>query len=798
VATIGAQDFKFGLDRRRPRSAGAPGTLWDCQNAHITRGGDIESMRKFEVAYTLPAGTFGLTQAAGQLYTFGSANLAGSVPIGVRYVQCVPEVSANMVRVLHAKAFQSFVYVIAEYDDGMIRHYYNGVRVTDWDSLADGNSTVSTLATYLASKISADSTLSVSASANTVIVSANAPGVPFTIGATAVNVGSLVEVDATATVNITAGTASAGVNQVSQIQAGSLNLLSAPVDWATSNTATATAVAAAISAGGFTATSSGAVIMIKTGGAIGAAGNRVVITPTMAGNVKTTFTNFAGGLSIAINDQTATVATPVLNVSAVREVAAIATVKVIGGSSNPGVNRVSQITAGGVNLMAVPVDWTLSNEATAAAVAASINANATLNGGYTASEAATIITISAPPGQGAFANAILVAVIANGVSTFATNFAGGVSAVTAVSQVSTVTLGGTFETQDLYTITVNGVAYRGTGRASGTGTIAFVYRQRIYSPANTVLQYCALNNAMDWHNTLPASGAGFIDFSQLMDGSERISGLAVYAGYVAIFLPKTTFIYTLSPDATQNLQFQMIPNTGTVAGLSALQFGPDTFYLDSTGVRSLRRADITGTAITNDIGTVLDTFIQSWVNSVGAGVAQTAEAIIEPFDARYWIVIGTRIFVLSLFTTAQVSAWSYYDIGLAFNSLTRIYGKLYARAGNVIYLYGGASRTAYPAANAAPITVSLPFMSAGSPSTFKEWASFDMACSGSWTVTFLVDPDDETAEIQYGTALNTTYAGSLNATVGRTPLVAVRFNCSSGGQATLSSFAASYKSTGDK
>lgn len=788
MSEVAAQDFRFGLDRRRPRVAGAPGTLWDAQNCHITRGGDIEAMRAFVSAYTLPAGTFGLAQAAGQLYTFGSLDLAASMPVGVQYVRCTPAIAtatititggtsspgvnkvtqitagatnllsasvdwvtdnpgtasavaaaitsnraanggytatavaavitilapvgignnglvitptnggnvtttktdfanaiaAGMVRVLHAKAFQRKVYAIIEFDDGMIRHYYNGVLVTDWDALADGNSTVNTLAAYLASKVSVDPTVSVSASGNMVIVTANIAGAPFTISATAINKG-------------------------------------------------------------------------------------------------------------IVDNQTAIVTVSQANVSAVTEVRATATVKVTGGSSNIGINNVSQVTAGGVGLMAAPVDWLLSNEATAAAVAASINANATKNGGYTASQSAAIITISAPPG-GAFYNKVVVAVTANGVSFTPTNFAGGVSVVAAVAQISTVTLGGTFESKDLYTIIVNGVGYATTGRASGMGTTVFIYRQRVYSTANTVLWYCKLNDATNWSDVSPASGAGFIDFSVLMDGSERISGLAVYAGYAAIFLPKTILIYNLAPDATTVSQVQLIPNTGTIAGLSALQFGLDSFYLDSTGVRSIRARDISNVAITNDIGTVLDPFIQSWINSVGIGVAQAAEAVIEPFDARYWLAIGTRIFVLSLFTAAQVSAWSYYDIGLAFNSFTRIYNKLYTRADNIVYLYGGAAGTTYPAVNAAPITVSLPFMSSGSPTTFKEWSSFDMASSGSWAVTFLVDPDDETAEIQYGTAINTTYAGSMNATVGRTSLVAIRFNCSSGGQATLSSFSARYKS----
>ena len=57
--------------------AGVPGTLWLGRNVVISRGGDIERMKKFVPKYELPAGTFGMTEILGQLYVFGSADLAG-------------------------------------------------------------------------------------------------------------------------------------------------------------------------------------------------------------------------------------------------------------------------------------------------------------------------------------------------------------------------------------------------------------------------------------------------------------------------------------------------------------------------------------------------------------------------------------------------------------------------------------------------------------------------------------------------------------------------------------------------
>ena len=86
MAQVEIKDFKYGLNRRRPRIVGVPGSLWTLKNAHITRGGDIESAKKFVNTFTLPASTYGLGQINGQLYVFGSADLAASMPVGVQSV----------------------------------------------------------------------------------------------------------------------------------------------------------------------------------------------------------------------------------------------------------------------------------------------------------------------------------------------------------------------------------------------------------------------------------------------------------------------------------------------------------------------------------------------------------------------------------------------------------------------------------------------------------------------------------------------------------------------------------------
>ena len=154
-------DFKAGMDRRRSQAAGAAGTLWTAENCFVSRGGDIVRAKKFVPTYTLPANTFGLAEIKDQLYVFGSA-AAPSMPTGVQY-QRLQSGSDNMTRVLDAEVFDGGLYVVAEFDDGGIYHFYDGARVTEWDALADAVSGFSLVAEVLARKVSANAAVSAKA-----------------------------------------------------------------------------------------------------------------------------------------------------------------------------------------------------------------------------------------------------------------------------------------------------------------------------------------------------------------------------------------------------------------------------------------------------------------------------------------------------------------------------------------------------------------------------------------------------------------------------------------------------------
>ncbi len=679
-------DFKYGLDRRRDRVAGIPGTLWDAKNCHISRGGDLQRAKKFVPTYALPAGTFGAAQVKGQLYVFGSGTTPAGLPLGVQYQQLISPSAANMTKVHHAVGQDGKLYVIASYDDGNIHHFYNGARVTDWDTLGNANGQQETLADYLSILISSSQDVSAIAYGAVITVSARVTGTPFTISATATDHGA----DATQAITVTSAQA---------------------------------------------------------------------------------------------------------NVAAVTEVRATGGIAILGGTPSPGINTISSVAVDGIPLYVGSVDYLTSNEVTASRVANQITSN-TASHGYSAEAIGHTVVITAAPGTGSSKNGLTVSASGNGnVAIGVSNMAAGVDAVSPVQQIETVTISGVYEDADTYTVTINGIDYSTTGMASGTGTYAFVYKQRIFVPANSLLEYCKIQDATDWHDAAAESGAGFVNMSNESEGTQRLTCAAQYGQYAAIFSAENIRLYSLSTTVSNFNYYQTLDNTGTLAPKSVGAYGnSEVFYLHSTGIRSLRARDSLNITSVNDIGTAIDTYVQEHTSGLSQGSITDAVYVIDPIDGRYWLAIGDKIFVLSYFPSSKINAWTVYEPGFIVSDFVKIKSRIYARSGDTIYLYGGESGAEYPAADEQIVEVGLPFMASGKPATFKGFKGFDMASKNVWEVSCLVDPDDETKEVTVGNLYGSTYSGSSIRMdhVGNQTHIAPKLICRKAGFASISSLAVHY------
>lgn len=125
------ENFNGGMDTRRMAASGTPGTLLELTNAHITRGGEIEKRKAYTAHATLSSTTTGLAADKDGLVSFGSA-AAPAMPAGIRYQRLQHPSGFSLSRVLSWDLYAGKLFVAAEFSNGDIYHFYDGVRSEDW------------------------------------------------------------------------------------------------------------------------------------------------------------------------------------------------------------------------------------------------------------------------------------------------------------------------------------------------------------------------------------------------------------------------------------------------------------------------------------------------------------------------------------------------------------------------------------------------------------------------------------------------------------------------------------------
>ncbi len=684
------QDFRSGVDRRRPIFAGEPGSLWTCINAHLSRGGDVEKRKSFVSKYTLPAGTFGLAATNSALYTFGSAVDPG-VPAGMTYQRLQhPDTTPSMTAILSVELFDGMLYVIAEYSNGDVIHFYNGAVVADWlngivrSAMTDNSG----IASHLATLIQADTAYTTTVLTNVITVTAAVAGTPFTM--------------TTLAENVTGGT----------------------------------------------------------------------------------------------DNQTATVANTISNVAGVSEVLATCTFAVTGGTNSAGVNKVTSIKINGIEVLSVAVDWVTSNSVTAANVATQINSFASTPE-YSATSSGQNVTISAAAGSGATPNGFTVAIDPDGNVTVDAGAAGavvnktmggGVTAVSGQAQRNTITIGGTFEVGDRFTVIIDGKRFGADGNPRNKGRFAHTQENKVWSPVGSLVNFSGVALPAGW-NSVDDAGAGRINAATHAAGSAEVTGLENYQGKMAIFSESTVQIWTVDEDDALNAISQTLKNTGTKSPSSVIAFSDsDVFYLDNRGIRSLRARDSSNAAMVAGVGALIDTYVVEYLQTLTDAQIEAAVAAIDPEDGRFWLAVGTKVFVFSYFPETKISGWTWYEPGFQITEFAIYQKRLYARSGNTVYLYGGDNNATYDAATVdqGKVTVWIPFLSASKDGTYKGLLGADIAALNTWDMVILTDPNNTDRETDIGVMPGVTYGLDDVGVVASVCHFSPKLTCQKDGPAVLS------------
>lgn len=759
MGNIWIKELTGGLDVRRLPETTPGGVLVRGADGHITRGGEFEKRAAFVKAFDLPAGTIGFAHTRTGLVVFGSAASA-VLPTGVDYQRLQHPTDEALTEVLSHDLYDNKLYVSARFADGSIHHFYNGVRVEDW---FDGRARTS--------------------------------------------------------FRVTGGT---GASSLDMISVGGVPAISAPVAWATSNKATATAIAAAIEAHPSTPEYSAYAVE-----------DTVFIIAAAAGeepNGRSVEVTLTGGLTIEP-----------------------ATVSPLSGGGAEGGNVAEgsfRITAGpgsikpavdGVNLTAAAVNWAGTASATAAAVAAAINAH-TSTPDYTASAAGDEVTVrtadntAAVNGEaitfaltgdlsvergGAYGEAEFTVTVGaggvkgasiivkvGGVPLFTTPVLFGANATSSAAAIVaainahtsspdytalaymnrvvirtvektaahngktiTFTKTGIFPTS-LVKPVAGGAAPSSTmvpmadGKADDAftpGTFVKTVGSKVYSTAGSILHFSGIKAPTQW--TTDAIGAGFINLASENSGSEQLTAVERYQSLLAVFAPGVVQVWYIDPDPELNRQSQVLNNTGTSAPRSVTQFGDDDiFYLDASGLRSLRARDSSNAASTTDIGVPIDALLTAKMGALTEAQRNAAVGLINPIDKRFWLILHDEVFVFSFYGNAKVSAWTTYNLSalvdgddtpfIAEQALT-FRDRVYIRSGNAIYVYGGVSGPLVYDNTMADAW--LPFLDANTPTTKKRWTGVDVAATGVWQISAAMEPTDQEFSEVVANISETTY-----------------------------------------
>jgi hypothetical protein len=425
-------------------------------------------------------------------------------------------------------------------------------------------------------------------------------------------------------------------------------------------------------------------------------------------------------------------------------------------------NAITSVKVDGTEILGSPVKWMHSNADTMTQIVKRITDYASTPE-YAAAVEDGRISLYAPAGSGVNGNGRIITVLGLGDVTTAnySTFSGGADAAPAIQQRVRYTIEGSFSVGSTIqlvatkTIDPSSPVYWGRSRVTGTTPVsALTFKTKAHVTSGSSLFFSGVNQPKEWGED--GVGAGFINMSNNNGGNEVLTGLALYQGQLAAFARRSVQVWSIDPDPANNRQGQVLSNTGALGQKSIVSVGEiDVFYLSDSGVRSLRARDSSNSAVVNDVGTPIDNLVLSDISGLTETQKTACPAVIEPIDGRYWIAIGQKVYVFSYFPNSQVAAWSTYEPGFAIENFTTKDGRVYARSGDNIYLYGGSTGSEY---DDAEVEVVLPYLDGGKPAHTKTLMGLDMTVEGDWQTFIGMDPISVEARDNCGTVTQPTFS----------------------------------------
>lgn len=443
-------------------------------------------------------------------------------------------------------------------------------------------------------------------------------------------------------------------------------------------------------------------------------------------------------------------------------------------------NTVSSIKVDGFEILGKRIYWKSSNNNMMSQLATQINAFQNV---YDAELSDGKVKVKHNAG-GSAENGSIISVTTNGtvVGSQVLPLMGGVNEVIGKPQITKITIGinnitagtgGTGPTTaqinagircEINTKIENELLYSTLCASDITGSIAkyaLSYKSKMHLVADKSVFFSELNDPTSWDPQ--KTGAGFINFSNNFSSYYGVNSISTYGENLAVFGETSIQIWNWDPNPELNSQKQVLANTGTIEKAAVTQVGDiDVFYLSNSGIRSLRARDQTNSAMSNDVGTQIDTMISNDIIALN-GNYEHISSCIEPKDGRYMLAIGDKIYVLSYFVGSGIQAWSTYEpqLGVIHRMISNE-KNVYVRTGNEIYKLSDNSYSSPVDSNICEII--MPYMDAQKPAHTKTYTGIDATTEGQWAVYAGTNTSNTSSNELIATINNSTFA------LGRIPM----------------------------
>lgn len=343
--------------------------------------------------------------------------------------------------------------------------------------------------------------------------------------------------------------------------------------------------------------------------------------------------------------------------------------------------------------------------------------------------------------------------------------------------------------------------YNGTivaGFLSGSGTVfeglvispaLITHKDKVYLTSGKNLLFSKSNDPSVFDEA--ETGSGLIDMSAHVSRETDLTALGIYQNYLAVVSSQNISIWQTDPDPTEYNLVQILPNIGTKSPRSLRSFGDhDVFMVSDSGVRSLRAVNSSLSAGITDVGTPVDDLILATLDGLSAAEIRKIPSEIEPRTGRYVTPLGDVVYVFSFFPSAKISSWSTWNPGFNITDMVVLSGRMYARAGDIVYLAGGANNDQYTDQQ---VVIELPYLDGRGIATFKHWTALDAVLTGVWTVYVNTNPNDPDEWVKAAVLHESTTEGQKIGLDQYGPVIKFKFVHQGAGPAVLSKLIVHYE-----